>query len=149
MFHLGAEVNEAYAEEEPSGETISAFIEKAMPEASYAIIYCDIKTAAESKKLSSFLKKNDSPSTLFIISTNLSPRCAKKEEAEEWRKRAKEALIDCSLILDKANHHKLSFCGSGIIDAFERAFGGGWKHLADCVDDSTTAHSLLIKEESN
>ena len=149
MVHLGAEVNEAYAEEEPSGETISAFIEKAMPEASYAIIYCDIKTAAESKKLSSFLKKNDSPSTLFIISTNLSPKCAKKEEAEEWRERAKEALIDCSLILDKANHHKLSFCGSGIIDAFERAFGGGWKHLADCVDDSTTAHSLLIKEESN
>ena len=48
MVHLGAEVNEAYAEEEPSGETISAFIEKAMPEASYAIIYCDIKTAAES-----------------------------------------------------------------------------------------------------
>lgn len=144
MFLLGAETREMYAEEEPAGEELIPFIEKYMPGKEWAILYADVKTAAESKRLASFLSPFNTPSTLFIVSTNLSPKCSKKEECEMWRESAKEALKDGSAIIDKVNKHQISFCGAGIIDALERLIPGGWRE-GDDNKEETTAHSFLYK----
>lgn len=146
MFHLGAKVEEAYAEEEGGAEMTASLIEHALPSLSWALVYADIRNAKESKTFAAFLEKHDSPSTLFIISTNLSPKCSDNEMVQ-WRESAKSALEDGSEILDKVNHHKIHYCGAGITDAFERLYGGGWKWIMDREEDSTTAHSLLVKEE--
>ena len=144
MFHLGAEIKEMYAEEEPGPEELIPYVEKYMENKPWAILYCDIKTAQESKRLASFLSPYNTPSTLFIVSTNLSPKCSKKEECEMWRENAKIALKEGKEILDKANKHYISLCGSGILDALERIIPGGWTSVSDNRDE-TTAHSLLIK----
>lgn len=148
MFHLGAEIRECYSEEESSAELLIPYIEKYMPDAFWAVLYTDIKSAAESKRLATFLSKFNSPSTLFLVSTNLSPKCNKTEECEMWRDSAKKALEEGGTLLDKANKHQISFCGVGIVDALERFLPSSWRDVAD-GEKETTAHSLLIKEEKS
>ena len=148
MFHLGAEIREMYAEEEPGAEELIPFIEKYMSEAKWAVLYSDIKSSEESKRLASFLSRYNTPSTLFIVSTNLSPKCNKTEECEMWRESAKKALAEGKELIDKANKHLISFCGVGITDALERLIPGGWVSVNDNKDE-TTAHSLLIKGGEN
>ena len=148
MFHLGAEIKEMYAEEEPGAEELIPFIEKYLKNKEWAVLYCDIKSSQESKRLASFLSEYNTPSTLFIVSTNLSPKCNKTEECEMWRESAKKALEEGKELLDKANKHIVSFCGVGITDALERLIPGGWKSVSDNKDE-TTAHSLLIKGGEN
>ena len=144
MFHLGAETKEMYAEEEPGAEELLPYLEKYMSGKEWAVLYCDVKTSLESKRLASFLSQYNTPSTLFIVSTNLSYKCSKKEECETWRESAKKALEEGGAILDKVNKHTISFCGAGIVDALERIIPGGWKSILDNKDE-TTAHSLLVK----
>ena len=55
MFHLGAEIKEMYAEEEPGPEELIPYVEKYMGNKPWAVLYCDIKSAQESKRLASFL----------------------------------------------------------------------------------------------
>ena len=148
MFHLGAEIKEMYAEEEPGAEELIPFIEKYMAKSKWAVLYSDIKSSQESKRLATFLSEYNTPSTLFIVSTNLSPKCNKTEECEMWRESAKKALAEGKELIDKANKHLISFCGVGIIDALERLIPGGWVSVNDNKDE-TTAHSLLIKGGEN
>ena len=147
MVSLGLETVEAYAEEEPGAEIIVPYIEKYMPHASWSVIYADIKSANESKRLAEVLKKYNTPSTLFIISTNLSPLSLTYEECREWREKAKSLLLSSGPVLDSVNHHMVSFCGAGIVDSLERVEKGKWKWIMDEEGDSTTAHSLLVKEQ--
>lgn len=147
MFHLGAPVNDSFAEEEPSGELLLPLLERVLPEAAFAIVYLDIRNAKESKAFASFLKKYNTPSTLFLISTNLSPKCNTKEECEEYRKNAIHLLEgEDRSILDTMNRKEIAMCGGGIVDALDRIIPGRWKHIAS-DSDTYTAHSVLIKEE--
>ena len=144
MVNLGAEIREMYAEEEPGPEELVPFIEKYAKDKEWAVLYCDIKSASESKRLATFLSPYNTSSTLFIVSTNLSPTCNSIEECEMYRNSAKEVLKSGKEILDKANKHIVSFCGVGIVDALERLIPGGWECVLDNKNE-TTAHSLLVK----
>ena len=148
MVSLGLEKVEAYAEEEAGPEILVPFIEKYMPNALWSVVYADIRNAGESKRFSEFLKSINTPSTLFIISTNLSHLSATKEECIEWRERAKSALLSNNVpLLDSINRRQVSFCGGGIADSVQRVFKGKWRWIMDEDGDTTTAHSLLVKEE--
>ncbi len=127
LIYLGAKKSEWYAQEEPGAEILLPFIEKYAPHAEVAIIYTDIRNAGESKALSSFLKKNKTPDTLFIISTNLSPVESTIEKAEEWGKRALIALKEGENILDLYNRNKVKICVRGAVDSINRIVDGEWK----------------------
>ncbi len=131
LVYLGAKKSEWYAEEEPGAEILLPYIEKYAPSSSVAIIYTDIKTAAESKALSAFLKEHKTPDTLFIISTNLSAVERTMEEAESWGKSGVEALVNGENILDLYNRNKVRLCARGALDSINRIVEGKWKLEAE------------------
>ncbi len=143
LITLGAETAEYYAEEEPGAEILIPFIRDRAP---FAVIYTDIRTARESRELASFLNKNSTSETLFIISTNFSPASARIEEADEWLDRGIEALEKGENVLDTMNRHKAYLCARGAVDAVDRVRGGVWIPEAE-ERGKTTAHAVMWKRK--
>ncbi len=143
LINLGAEIRECYAEEEPSAEILLPFIHEYCPGASVAVVYTDIRTAKESKELSSFLKKTEK-NTLFIISSNLSGICSSVEEAERYGKRAMDALMNEENILDLTHRNIVKICASGAVDSINRLIRGGWKPV-EIKKGETTVHGVFRK----
>ena len=143
---LGARKAEYYAEEEAGAEILLPFIRKLSPSVPVSIIYTDIRTAKESRDLSSFLQSHTSPDTLFIISTNLSSVCSTIDECEEWRKRAVEALTSGENILDCTHRNRVHICARGAVDSINRIVKGPWIK-GESGKDETTAHSVLWKRK--
>ncbi len=142
---LGAEKAEYYAEEEAGAEILLPFIRSLSPSVPVSIIYTDITNAKESRALSSFLQERTTPSTLFIISTNLSPVCSTIEECEKWREKAVEALEKEENILDSMHQSRVRICAKGAVDSINRIVKGPWI-LEESGKDETTAHSVLWKK---
>lgn len=145
IINLGAKKSEWYAEEESGAEIILPYIRRYAPGADTAVIYTDIKSAAESKALSSFLKKTTNTETLFIISTNLSSLKDTIEEAEEEGRKGVEALEAGDNILDMMNRKKIHLCARGAVDSINRITGGEWK-LEELKSGERVSHGVLWKE---
>ncbi|MBQ0071446.1 MAG: hypothetical protein KBS81_06280 [Spirochaetales bacterium] len=146
MIEFGLTKAEWYSEEEPSGELIAAFVRENLPQSQYGIVYADIKSAKDSKALASFMEKWDSPSTLFVLSSNLSERTKDTEETQKWKRAAIDALLKGDYLLDRINKNQIHMCGGGIVDALSRVYPGPWKLAADEEDDTITAHASFYKE---
>ena len=143
---LGARKAEYYAEEEAGAEILLPFIHKLSPSVPVSIIYTDIRTARESRELSTFLLSHTSPDTLFIISTNLSAVCSTIVECEEWRERAERALEDGENILDCTHRNRVHICARGAVDSINRIVNGPWIYAMSGKDE-TTAHCVLWKRK--
>ncbi len=144
LIYLGAKKSEWYAQEEPGAELLLPFIEKYAPDAEVAVIYTDIRNAKESRELSSFLVKNKTPDTLFIISTNLSPVERTIEKVKEWGDSALEALTSGLNILDLYNRNKVKLCARGAVDSINRIVDGEWKIEAE-ESGNGVFHAVLWK----
>lgn len=147
IVNLGAKISEYYAEEEGSAEMLVPILNSILPSTPISIIYGDIKSAKESKELSLFLQKHSSSSTLFIISTNLSPLCNKVEEALSYKNEAINALENGDSILDLMNKNKIKLCGGGLVDSLNRVVKGNWILENRGSDNETTAHCVLWKKD--
>lgn len=143
LVPLGAKTAEYYAEEEPAAEILVPFIRNRVP---YAVIYTDIRTARESKELAAFLRKNSTPQTLFIISSNFSPACSTIQEADEWLEKGIRTLENGDSILDSMNRHAVYLCARGAIDAVDRITQGEWILEAE-EKGRTTAHAVMWKKK--
>lgn len=145
IIYLGARKNESYAEEEAGAEMLVDLLHFALPNTPISIIYGDIKTAKESKELSSFLLKHSSPSTLFIISTNLSPLCTKVEDMTSYKLSALKALETTPFLLDLMNKKEIYLCGGGLVESVNRIIDGKWHFDCEREEDNVVSHCLLWK----
>lgn len=145
MVNLGLKKREYYAEEEAGAEIIVPFIMNNYPKSTFSIIYSDIISAEESKKLSEYLRSVDTNDTSYIISSNLTKLCKDSNEMKIEKEKTLLSLTSSCPLWKEKNEKKISFCGLGIVDAFDRLFSRGWKVLNSINEENYTGHGTLYK----
>ena len=133
----------AYEKEEYSRELFLPYIAMNNPSSPVSFIFARIAKSQGIKELKKIIEPLSDDSTVFLISSNMSPRLP-ENEVRKAGEASVRAITEGGHLMDAYQKGRIGACGTPLIECVQSVLGGRWELVGMREDDRTCAHACFI-----